>query len=40
MRFSLINIDNKPVLYNLPSSFSGTHFVAPRSYQFQIGVGF
>jgi hypothetical protein len=39
-RFSVINLANKDVLYNLLSSFSGTHFVAPRTYQFQLGVGF
>jgi hypothetical protein len=40
VRFTVINVDNKEVLYNLLSSFSGTHFVAPRTYQFQVGVGF
>jgi hypothetical protein len=39
-RFSIINVTNKDVLYNFLSSFSGTHFVTPRTYQFQLGVGF
>jgi hypothetical protein len=39
-RFSVINLTNKDVLYNFLSSFSGTHFVAPRTFQFQLGVGF
>jgi len=40
LRFSIINLTNKDVLYNLLSSFSGTHFVAPRTYQVQVGVTF
>jgi hypothetical protein len=39
-RFSVINLTNRDVLYNFLSSFSGTHFVTPRTYQFQLGVGF
>jgi hypothetical protein len=40
VRFGIINLTNKDVLYNLLSSFSGTHFVAPRTYQVQLGVSF
>jgi hypothetical protein len=39
-RFTIINLTNKVALYNFQSTFSGTHFVTPRSYQGQIGVTF
>jgi hypothetical protein len=32
LRFDVINLTNKVALYNFLSTFSGTHFVAPRSY--------
>ena len=40
VRFSVINLTNKQALYNFLSTFSGTHFVTPRTYQLQIGVTF
>jgi hypothetical protein len=40
LRFSVINLTNKEALYNFLSTFSGTHFVTPRAYQFQVGVTF
>ena len=40
VRFSVVNLGNKEALYNFLSTFSGTHFVTPRSYQFQAGVTF
>src|SRR6266550_2837106 len=40
LRFTVLNLTNKVALYNFQSTFSGTHFVAPRSYQGQIGVTF
>ena len=40
VRFSVMNLTNKEALYNFLSTFSGTHFVTPRAYQFQVGVGF
>ncbi len=40
VRFGIINLANKEALFNLLSSFSGTHFVTPRTYQVQVGVGF
>ncbi len=40
LRFSIINVTNKETLYNFLSTFSGTHFVSPRAYQFQVGVTF
>jgi hypothetical protein len=40
LRFTVINLANKEALYNFLSTFSGTHFVTPRSYQVQMGVTF
>jgi hypothetical protein len=40
LRFTVINIMNKEALYNFQSTFSGTHFVTPRSFQGQVGVTF
>jgi Carboxypeptidase regulatory-like domain len=40
VRFSVVNLTNKEALYNFLSTFTGTHFVTPRAYQFQVGVGF
>lgn len=40
LRFTVINLTNKVALYNFQSTFSGTHFVAPRSFQGQFGVTF
>jgi hypothetical protein len=35
-----VNLTNKVALYNFLSTFSGTHFVTPRSYQVEIGFTF
>ncbi|HWK09628.1 MAG TPA: TonB-dependent receptor [Vicinamibacterales bacterium] len=40
VRFGVINVTNREALYNFLSTFSGTHFVAPRAYQMQVGVTF
>jgi hypothetical protein len=40
LRFAVTNLGNKVALYNFLSTFSGTHFVAPRSYQAAIGFVF
>jgi TonB dependent receptor len=40
LRFTVLNLTNKEALYNFQSTFSGTHFVAPRAFQGQIGVTF
>jgi hypothetical protein len=40
LRFSVINLTNRDALYNFLSTFSGTHFVSPRSYQVQAGITF
>ncbi len=39
-RFSIENLTNKVSLYNFLSTFSGTHFVAPRTYQATVGYTF
>ena len=40
LRFGITNLTNKVTLYNFLSTFSGTHFVAPRSYQVSVGLVF
>jgi len=40
LRFSVMNLTNKEALYNFQSTFSGTHFVSPRTVQGQIGITF
>ncbi len=39
-QFTAINLTNNYVLYNFLSTFSGTHYVTPRSYAAQIGFHF
>ena len=34
------NLTNKVALYNFLSTFSGTHFVPPRTYQMSVGYAF
>jgi hypothetical protein len=40
LRFTVENLTNKLALYNFLSTFSGTHFVGPRTYQATIGYAF
>ncbi len=40
LRFTAINLTNKVALYNFLSTFSGTHFVSPRTLQVQAGITF
>ena len=40
LRFTVINLTNKVALYNFLSTFSGTHFVAPRTYTGELGFHF
>jgi hypothetical protein len=40
LRFTAINITNKDALYNFLSTFSGTHYVTPRSYTAELGFHF
>ncbi len=39
-RFTVTNLMNQAALYNFLSPFGGTHWVAPRTYQAQIGWAF
>jgi TonB dependent receptor len=40
VRFTAVNVTNKYALYNFLSTFSGTHYVTPRSYTAEIGFHF
>ncbi len=40
LQISAINVANKVALYNFLSTFSGTHFVTPRSYAAELGFHF
>ena len=40
LHVSVVNLTNKEALYNFLSTFSGTHFVTPRTYQVQVGWTF
>ena len=37
LKLTVVNVANNVALYNFLSTFSGTHFVTPRSYQFELG---
>jgi hypothetical protein len=40
LRFTVINLTNKVAAYNFLSTFSGTHFVTPRSETVELGFHF
>jgi hypothetical protein len=40
LRFSVLNLTNQVALYNFLSDFSGTHFLASRSYQAEAKLSF
>jgi hypothetical protein len=40
LRFTVNNLTNKEALYNFLSTFSGTHFLAPRAFSAQLGYSF
>jgi hypothetical protein len=40
LRFEVVNLTNQVALYNFLSTFSGTHFVAPRTFQAELGIAF
>ncbi len=40
LRLTAVNLMNKLALYNFLSTFSGTHFVTPRSYTAELGFHF
>jgi len=39
-QFTITNLTNTVALYNFLSTFSGTHFVTPRTFQAELGVSF
>jgi hypothetical protein len=40
LRGTVVNLTNKVALYNFLSTFSGTHFVTPRTFTAELGVHF
>ena len=40
LRLTAINVTNKIALYNFLSTFSGTHFLTPRTYTAGLGFHF
>jgi hypothetical protein len=40
LRFTVINLANKEALYNFLSTFSGTHYVTPRTFTAELGFHF
>ncbi len=40
LRFTVINLTNKYALYNFLSTFSGTHYVTPRTFTGELGFHF
>ena len=40
LRFTVINLSNKTALYNFLSTFSGTHYVTPRTETIELGFHF
>jgi hypothetical protein len=40
LRFTVINLTNKTALYNFLSTFSGTHYVTPRTETLELGFHF
>jgi hypothetical protein len=40
VHFTIINLTNKVALYNFLSTFSGTHYVTPRTYTGEVGFHF
>ena len=40
LRFTVINLTNTEALYNFLSTFSGTHYVTPRTFTGELGFHF
>jgi len=40
VRFTVLNLSNQASLYNFLAPFSGTHWIAPRTFQAQFGLSF
>jgi hypothetical protein len=39
-KFTVVNLTNHVALYNFQSTFSGTHFVSPRTFTGELGFTF
>ncbi|HYY72104.1 MAG TPA: TonB-dependent receptor [Candidatus Bathyarchaeia archaeon] len=40
LQFTVVNVSNQVKMYNFLSTFGGTHFIQPRSYQAKVGFVF
>ena len=40
LQFTVVNLTNQIKMYNFLSTFGGTHFIQPRSYQARVGFVF
>jgi hypothetical protein len=40
LQFTVVNVSNQEKMYNFLSTFGGTHFLQPRSYQAKVGYVF
>ncbi|HJT86426.1 MAG TPA: hypothetical protein VJ732_01190, partial [Bryobacteraceae bacterium] len=40
LKLTVLNVSNEVALYNFLSTFSGTHFITPRTYTASMGVNF
>jgi hypothetical protein len=40
LKFTVLNVTNAESLYNFLSTFSGTHWITPRSYEVSLGWAF
>ena len=40
LQFTIVNLTNKEAMYNFLSTFGGTHFLQPRTYQVKVGFAF
>ncbi len=40
LQFTVVNVSNVAAMYNFLSTFGGTHFIQPRSYQAKVGFTF
>jgi outer membrane receptor protein involved in Fe transport len=40
VQFTIVNLTNKEAMYNFLSTFGGTHFLQPRTYQVKVGFRF
>jgi hypothetical protein len=40
LKFAVLNVANTVALYNFLSTFSGTHFITPRTFSVTTGIVF